>query len=103
MKTEARVGAVHGYDPVGVVQREVAAHVAAEVPARYAEPRVTQNTHELGPQAGHGDGVQRPAGRAIGVPVARQVRHDHVERVGGVSAMRAGIGQQRDDLCVAPE
>ena len=100
---QARVGAVDGHDPVGVVEPEVAAHVAADVPARRAEPRVAEDAHELGPQAGDGDGVERRAGRAVGVPVARHVGHDHVERVGGVGAVRAGVGQQRDDLRVAPE
>ena len=99
----ARVGAVDGHDPVGVVEREVAAHVAADVPARRAEPRVAEDAHQLGPQAGDGDGVERRPGRAVGVPVARHVGHDHVERVGGVGAVRAGVGQQRDDLRVAPE
>ena len=100
---QARVGAVDGHDPVGVVEREVAAHVAADVPARRAEPRVAEDAHELGPQAGDGDGVQRRAGGAVGVPEARHVGHDHVERVGGVGAVRAGVGEQRDDLRVAPE
>ena len=99
----ARVGAVHGHDPVGVVEPEVAAHVAADVPARRAEPRVAEDIHQLGPQAGHGDGVQWRPGRGVGVPVARHVGHDHVERVGRVGAVRAGVGQQRDDLRVAPE
>ena len=77
--------------------------MAADVPARRAEPRVAQDVHELGPQAGDGDGVQRQAGRAVGVPVARHVGHDHVERVGGVGAVRARVGEESDDLRVAPE
>ena len=92
-----------GDDPVGVVEREVAAHVAADVPARRAEPLVAEDAHQLGPQAGDGDGVERRAGRAVGVPVARHVGHDDVERVGGVGAVRAGVGEERDDLRVAPE
>ena len=100
---QARVGAVDGHHPVGVVEREVAAHVAADVPARRAEPRVAEDAHQLGPQAGDGDGVERRAGGAVGVPVARHVGHDHVERVGRIGAVRAGVGEQRDDLRVAPE
>ncbi len=99
----ARVGAVDGHDPVGVVEPEVAAHVAADVPARRGEPRVAEDTHEAGPPVGHRDGVGGRAGRAVGVPVARHVGHDHIERVGGVGAVRAGVGQQRNDLRVAPK
>ena len=43
------------------------------------------------------------SGGPAGVPVARHVGHDHVERAGGVGAVRAGIGQERDDLHIAPE
>src|ERR1700735_3105983 len=50
----AGVGAVHGRDPVGVLEREVAADVAADVAAGRAEPGVAQDGHELGPQAGGG-------------------------------------------------
>ena len=46
---------------------------------------------------------KRRPGRAVGVAVARHVGHDHVERVGRVGAVRAGVGEQRDDLRVAPE
>jgi hypothetical protein len=99
----ARVGAVHGHHPVGVVEREVAAHVAADVPARGAKPRVAEHPHQLGPQAGDGDRVQRRAGGAIGVPVARHVGHDHVKRVGGIGTVRARVGKESDDLRVAPE
>jgi len=77
--------------------------VAADVPARRAEPRVTEDAHELGPQAGHSDGVEGRAGGPAGVAVARQVGRDHVERVGGVGAVPAGVGEERDDLCVTPE
>ena len=80
------VGAVDGRDPAGVVEPEVAASVAVDAPARRAEPRVAENAHELGPQAGHRDGVQGRAGGAVGVPVARHVGHHHVERVGGIRA-----------------
>jgi hypothetical protein len=99
----AGVGAVDGHDPVGVVEPEIAAHVAADVPARRAEPRVAQDAHELGPQTGDGDGVQGRADGALGVPVARHVGQDHVERVFGVGAVRARVGQEWDDLRVAPE
>ncbi|HEY2264927.1 MAG TPA: hypothetical protein VGI96_20055 [Streptosporangiaceae bacterium] len=92
-----------GRDPVGVVQREVAAHAAADVPADGTEPLVAQAVQQPGPQARDGDRVERRAGRAVGVPVAGHVRHDHVERVGGVVAVRPGVGQQRNDLRVAPE
>ena len=64
---------------------------------------VAEDAHELGPQAGDGDGVEGRAGGAVGVPEARHVGHDHVERVGGIGAVRAGVGEQRDDLRVAPE
>ena len=94
---------MHGHHPAGVIEPEVAAHVAAEVPARRAEPRVAQDAHQLGPQAGDRDGVQRRPGRVAGVPVARHVRHHHVERVRGVGAVPAGVGQQADDLHIAPE
>ena len=77
--------------------------MAADVSARRAEPRVTQDAHELSPQAGDGDRVQGRAGGAVGVPVARHVGHDHVERVGGVGAVRAGVGQEWDHLRVTPE
>ena len=30
----------------------------------------------------------------VGVPVARHVGHDHVERVGGIGAVRARVGEQ---------
>ena len=100
---KARVHAVDGHDPAGVVEPEIAAYVAADVPARRAEPRVAEDAHELGPQAGHRDGVQGRADGAVGVPVARHVGHDHVERVGGIGTVPAGVGQQRDDLHVAPE
>jgi hypothetical protein len=43
---------------------------------RRAEPLVTEDTHELGPQAGDGDGIERRAGGAVGVPVARHVGHE---------------------------
>jgi hypothetical protein len=99
----AGVRAVDGHNPVGVVEPEVAAHVAADVPARRAEPRVAEDAHELRPQAGDGHGVEGRAGGAVGVPVARHVGHDHVERVGGVGAVHAGVGKERDDLRVAPE
>src|SRR5664279_33713 len=99
----ARVGAVDGHDPVGVVEPEVAAHLDANVPAGRGEPRVAEDVHQLGPQGGDGDGVEGPAGGAVGVPVARHVGHDNVERVGGVGAVRAGVGEEWDDLRVAPE
>ena len=37
---QVHVGAMHGHDPVRVIKREVAAHVAANVPARRTELRV---------------------------------------------------------------
>ena len=77
--------------------------MAADVSARRAEPRVAQDAHELSPQAGDGDRVQRRAGGTVGVPVARHVGYDHVKRVGGVGAVRARVGQECDHLRVAPE
>ena len=88
---------MHGDDPVGVVEREVAADVAAEVAAGRAEPRVAEDAHQLRPEPGDGDGVQRRP-RAVGVAEARQVRHDDVERVRRVAAVRSGVGEQRDHL-----
>ncbi|GHB17721.1 hypothetical protein GCM10010392_52740 [Streptomyces clavifer] len=103
MDGQTPVGTVDGHDPVGVVEPEVSAHVTADVPARRAEPGVAEDAHEFGPQTGDGDGVEgRPDG-PVGVPVARHVRHDDVERVGGVAPVRAGVGEERDDLRVAPE
>ena len=55
--SRARVGAVDGHDPVGVVESEVAADVTADVAAGGAKTRVAEDGHELGPQAGNGDGV----------------------------------------------
>ncbi len=86
-----------------MVEREVAAHVAADVPACGAKARIAEDAHELGPQSGDGDRVGGRAGGAVGVPEAWHVGHDHVERVGGVGAVRAGVGEQWDDLGVAPE
>src|ERR1019366_10145361 len=68
-----RVRAVDGYDPIGIVESEVATHVAADVAACRAEPLVTENVHELGPQAGDRDRIQRRASGAVGVPIARHV------------------------------
>ena len=98
-----RVHAVDGRDPFGVVQREEVAHPAADVPAGGAEPLVAEAVQQSGPQASDGDRVERRAGRAVGVPVAGHVGHDHVERVGGIAAVRPWVGQQRNDLRVAPE
>ncbi len=72
--------------------------MAADVPARRAEPRIAQDAHELGPQADHGDGAQWRAGRAIGVHVTRHVGHHPIERVGwggaiGDSAPSGGLAQ----------
>ena len=99
----AGVGAVDGHDPVRVVEPEVAAHVAAEVAARGAEAVVAERRHEVRPQPGDLPRVRCRAGRAVGVAVARQARDDDVECVGGVAAVRAGVGEQRDHLQVAPE
>ena len=55
---------VNSHNPARVVEGEVAAHVATDVPARRAELRVAEDAHELGPQAGHSDGVEGgPVGR----------------------------------------
>src|SRR5271163_83604 len=99
---QARVGAVDGDDPVGMIESEVAAYVAADVLARRPEPWVAEDAHEFGPQAGHGDGIEGRAGVVVGVSVARHVGYHYVERVGGVGAVRGRIGEQWDDLRVAP-
>ncbi len=77
--------------------------MAADVPARSAELLVAEDGHELGPQTRDVDGVEGPAGGPVGVPEARHVGHDHVERVRGIATVRAGVGEERDDLGVAPE
>src|ERR1700722_18946198 len=99
----AGVGAVYRRHPVGVVEGEVAADVAADVAAGGAEAGVAQGGHELGPQAGDGDGVGGRAGGAVGVAEAGDVGDDDIERVGGVGAVRGGVGQEGDDFGVAPE
>ena len=99
----AGVRAVDGDDPVRVVERQVPADVAADVPARSAEPLVAEGRHQLRPQAGDRDGVQgRPRG-PVGVPEARHVGDDDVEGVLRVATVRAGVGEQRENLGVAPE
>ena len=76
---------VLGYPRFGAAGGDIGSHVS-----RYLE-------------AGDGDRVRRPAGRALRVAVARHVGHDHVERVGGVGAARAGVAEECDHLEVAPE
>jgi hypothetical protein len=100
---QSSVGAMHSDDPVGVIQRKVTADVTADVAARRTEPLVAEEVHQLRPQARDGDGVERRPMRVIGVAKARNVGHDHVERVGGVGTVRAGVNEERDDFGVAPE
>ena len=78
---------IRAVDALRMVEREIAAHMAADVSAGRAESRIAEDPHELSPEAGHGDGVQGLAGRAVGVPVARHVGDDHVERVSGIGAV----------------
>ena len=86
---QACVGAVDRHDPIGIVEREVAADVAADVAAGRAERLVAERGHEFGPQSGDRDRIDgRPDGR-VGVSVARHVGHDHVKGVGRVGAVRA--------------
>jgi len=83
-------------DAVGVADGEPVGDVGADVAAVGAEPLVAEH---VGQQPGQGVGDHRTGhragGRQVGEDVAGQRRHDHVEGVGGVAAVAAGVGQQR--------
>jgi hypothetical protein len=99
---QAGIRVMHGHHPISMVEREVAAHMAAHVAARRAERGIAEDAHHLGPWARDGNGVEGWVGGTVGVPVARQVGHNHVERVGGIGPVCARIGKKGDDLGVAP-
>ena len=69
---------------------------------RWRTARSPSTRHELRPARGDVDRGERMR-RTIGVAEAGHVGDDHVERVGRIAAVRARVGQQRDDLQISPE
>ena len=69
---------VDGHDPVGMVEHEVAADVAADVPAHGAKQRIAEDAHELRPTVRRrrsSRGAGRWGGRSTRSPACQ---HDHV-------------------------
>ena len=59
--------------------------------------RVAEPLHEAGPEPGHA-AAGHPAAGPVGEAEAGHRRHDHVEGVGGVAAVRPRVGEERDQL-----
>lgn len=73
----ARIRSIHGDHALRMVEGQRAAHVTA------------QAAHQLCPQSGHRDRVQRRPGRSILVTETRPIGNDHVERIRRVGAARS--------------
>ena len=84
-------------DPVGAGPAELTGDDRAPVAALGAVPLVAEASHQLGERGG--DPAELPAGlsRRPGEPEAGDARQHQVERVGGVAAVRARVGQRADD------
>ena len=92
-------GQVDADDVLGVHHAEQAGHAGAGVGALGGITGVAEAAHQLRP--GRGDAEQvapAGAGHRSGEPVAGQRRDDHVEGVGRVAAVGAGVGQWPDHL-----
>jgi hypothetical protein len=85
-------------DALGVHPGEGEGDQGADVPALGGVAVVAEAAHQLRP--GAGDPGEVPAGLpgGAGEPVSGDGRDDQVERVGGVAAVRPGVGQRPDDV-----
>ena len=86
-------------DGVGVAVAQAGGDERAAVAAVGHEAVVAQDVDdEVAEHVGGLVGAEAGAGRDRREPVPRQRRHDHLDGVGGVAAVRAGIGECRRQL-----
>jgi hypothetical protein len=87
---------------VGVA--EVGTDEGAPVPALRAEPFVAEDIpHQLHPQGGDAGHVDTEGAQRDREPIARERWDDHIEAVGGFTAVGTGVGQRVDDMVEVPE
>ena len=75
----------------------------APVGAVRGKSRIAQPFHELHPKPGGAPEIDAGLAQRRGESVARQGRHHHVEGIGGIAAVCAGIAEGTDHLVILPE
>ncbi len=83
---------------LGVGERDLARHEVAPVAALRDVAVVAEPRHELGPRPCDAARVPAALDGGSGEPVAGEARHHHVERVGGIAAVRSRVAERLDHV-----